>query len=156
MKFYAGIGSRQTPEDVLLLMTEISVWMGERGFCLRSGGAIGADSAFQLMPDMLRFPVEIFKAIDCTNEAMEYSAKFHPNWNACSNYAKSLHGRNAMILLGEDLKTPVEMVICWTPNGEEVGGTGQALRIAKYNNIKIANLFDHETKMFFVRKVQNV
>lgn len=44
---YAGIGSRETPMEVLELMTKASTWLGARGYTLQSGGAIGADMAFE-------------------------------------------------------------------------------------------------------------
>ena len=43
---YTGIGSRETPEDILLLMEIAGRLLCDRGWRLRSGGAIGADSAF--------------------------------------------------------------------------------------------------------------
>lgn len=45
-------------------------------------------------------------------------------------------------VLGYDLKTPSDMVICWTKDGGASGGTGQALRIAKDYNIPIYNLYN--------------
>ena len=44
---YAGIGSRETPMEVLELMTKASAWLGAKGYTLQSGGAIGADMAFE-------------------------------------------------------------------------------------------------------------
>lgn len=44
---YAGIGSRRTPPDVCADMTRIAQALGARGFTLRSGGAAGADQAFE-------------------------------------------------------------------------------------------------------------
>ena len=42
-----GIGSRETPEDILKLMTRIGRRIEELGGILRSGGAGGADLAFE-------------------------------------------------------------------------------------------------------------
>ena len=44
---YAGIGSRRTPDDVLEQMTQLAQELGKLGWTLRSGGADGADRAFQ-------------------------------------------------------------------------------------------------------------
>lgn len=134
MKYYAGIGSRDTPDYVLKKMKRIAENLTH--MTLRSGGAVGADSAFEEGAS----EKEIFKADDATDDAIELSSKYHPNWEACSKYAKKLHGRNAMIILGENLDSPVEFVICWTKNGKGGGGTGQALRIAKDYGIKIYDL----------------
>lgn len=46
MKIYTGIGSRETPYEILQLMKELARLMSEC-FILRSGGADGADSAFE-------------------------------------------------------------------------------------------------------------
>jgi hypothetical protein len=42
--------------------------------------------------------------------------------------------------LGGDLKTPSSFLVCWTPNGEDVGGTRTAIVLARKNNIEILNL----------------
>lgn len=47
-KYYAGIGSRETPEDVLEYMELLAIRLGKLGYILRSGGAGGADTAFEL------------------------------------------------------------------------------------------------------------
>ena len=47
MKVYTGIGSRETPGLILALMGRISARMDRLGFTLRSGGADGADAAFE-------------------------------------------------------------------------------------------------------------
>lgn len=135
MKYYAGIGSRKTPSYILNKMTNLAKELDTKGYILRSGGAAGADSAFEEGSNNK----EIFTASDTTDEALELSSKFHPNWGACSDYAKKLHGRNAMIVLGKDLKTPVDFIVCWTKDGKISGGTGQALRIAEFYNIKVYN-----------------
>ena len=46
-KFYAGIGSRETPEHIQSIMTEIATLLERRRYVLRSGGAEGADLAFE-------------------------------------------------------------------------------------------------------------
>jgi len=49
--------------------------------------------------------------------------------------------RNSAQVLGLDLKSPVQAVVCWTAGGRPTGGTGQALRIAAVNNIQILNMY---------------
>ena len=46
-RFYAGIGARATPPEILNLMTRAAFALTKRGYVLRSGHAIGADSAFE-------------------------------------------------------------------------------------------------------------
>ena len=47
MKYYAGIGSRETPNDICLYMTTIAKKLAKLGYTCNSGGADGADSAFE-------------------------------------------------------------------------------------------------------------
>ena len=47
LRTYTGIGARATPPEVLGLMTRAAFALMKRGYVLRSGHAIGADSAFE-------------------------------------------------------------------------------------------------------------
>ena len=52
-------------------------------------------------------------------------------------------------MLEKDLNTPSKFVVCWPKKGFGVGGTGQALRIAKEHNIPVfdAGVFDDAEEM---------
>lgn len=47
VKYYTGIGSRDTPQEVLELMKKLAFTLALKGWILRSGGADGADSYFE-------------------------------------------------------------------------------------------------------------
>lgn len=47
---YAGIGSRETPLSMLKTMTKVADMLAKKGYTLNSGGAIGADVAFEGKP----------------------------------------------------------------------------------------------------------
>ena len=49
-----------------------------------------------------------------------------------------------MQVLGKTMSEPAKMVVAWTPGGQIVGGTGQALRIAQSHGIPIRNLGNPE------------
>lgn len=148
---YAGIGSREAPGDILALMTRIAAWLSARGYKLRSGGAPGSDTAFELGAGAAK---EIFLpwlgfngrydgivlAGEYETEARAIAKRFHPAWGRCSPGARSLHTRNVPQVLGADLRTPSAFVACWTKDGGSTGGTGQALRIADGYGIPIFNL----------------
>lgn len=138
-KYYAGIGSRETPVDVLEYMRDTAMRLHAAGYILRSGGAEGADTAFESGSGGSR---EIFRSRNCTPEAEVMAASYHPNWPACRMGARMLHGRNCMIVLGKDVlePVPVDFIICWTQRGAVVGGTGQALRMANALDIEVFNL----------------
>jgi len=48
MKYYTGVGSRETPQHILDLMKKTGRALASQGWTLRSGGAKGADNAFEL------------------------------------------------------------------------------------------------------------
>jgi hypothetical protein len=143
--FYTGVGSRATPPDVLVLMTRIANKCYRLGYILRSGGAIGADQAFERGALDKK---EIYLAAHSTPEAEAMAAMYHPKWNACNAYVRRLHGRNCFQVLGLTLDTPSSALVCWTPDGCEshaertrgTGGTGTAISIANAYNVPIFNL----------------
>ena len=45
---YAGIGSRNTPENIQDIITKLATKLESLGLVLRSGGDVGAESAFEL------------------------------------------------------------------------------------------------------------
>lgn len=150
VRTYAGIGSRETPVPILQQMATIAEDLATLGYLLRSGGARGADQAFERGAARKKGSIESFKSVDATPEAIALSARFHPGWAhvvAKGPYVVGLHGRNAMIVAGRDLKTPVAFVVCWTKDGRDSGGTGQAIRIALGYNIRIYNLFYAESRV---------
>lgn len=157
--FYAGIGSRETPQHVQDTMQTIAAEIGARGWTLRSGHAEGADMAFERgafgRNKEIYLPWQGFndgrfgvngainpEALGNYRQAQIYAEHFHPAWGKCSRGARGLHTRNIYQILGQDLNTPVKCVVCWTKDGKSSGGTGQALRIAEYLQIPIFNLYD--------------
>jgi len=155
-KYYAGIGSRQTPEPVCNYMVLIAHKLSLAGYILRSGGADGADKAFEIGAD--KDKKEIFlpwkgfnnnpsPLYHLTDEATELARKYHPKWKNLTPSARSFHTRNCYQILGYDLKTPVDFVICWTADGKASGGTGQAIRIATAYSIPVYNLFNPAEKL---------
>ena len=159
MMKYAGIGARKTPVEVQIVMSNIATWLSNKGYTLRSGGAIGADTAFEKGANSNK---EIFYAHHATDAAMAVAMTYHSHWSSCSDYAKKLHARNAFQILGDPLYLdPVDFVICWTPDGcerhedrtRETGGTGTAISIASMNDIRVYNLYNessiNELREFF-------
>lgn len=139
---YAGIGSRQTPVKVLAQMRAIGQLLAMGGLTLRSGKALGADSAFEVGARIWRAPMELFDRYDTARhpEWAHHASVFHPAWHKLKPEARQLHARNSAIMLGAQLDDPVKFVCCWTRDGEAVGGTGQALRIAAAYRIPVFNL----------------
>lgn len=152
MNYFSGIGSRSTPGDIRELMTDTAKVFTAKGWILRSGGALGADRAFEqgvlpgakeiyiawgfLKEDYYYVPKEVYI------EAEKIAASVHPAWDRCSDAVKKLHTRNVCIILGKDLQTPSKMVIYWAPEVDGVvqGGTATAVNLARSIDIPTHNL----------------
>lgn len=145
MFYYAGIGSRETPQEFLDLFTRVAKYLSGKDCVLRSGGAKGSDKAFEsgAIHKEIYLPWKGFEGNDSDlivkdeKKAFEIAEKYHPRWNYLSQGAKLLQARNSHQILGKDLNSPSDFVICWTKGGKGNGGTGQAIRIAKDYNIPV-------------------
>lgn len=153
---YAGIGSRSTPKHVQEYFYNIAAFLSTKGFTLRSGGAQGADIALELGCNRVNGDKEIYlpwryfeksnsNLIVTNPKAYEIAKQFHPYWDNLSEGAKKLQARNSHQVLGVDLETPSQFVLCWTKDGKGSGGTGQALRIARHYDIPVFDAGKYET-----------
>lgn len=155
MKIYTGIGSRETPERILRIMLNIAKELAKEQYILRSGGAKGADSAFEngcIAGEGLK---EIFLPWKGFNDnpsllsvvvrrdwAWDMAKKYHPAWDRLSIGVKRMMVRNCMQILGFTGDIPTDFVVCWTKDGNASGGTGQAIRIAIDYKIPVYNIFN--------------
>lgn len=148
----AGIGSRETPKQGRRALEAIGAWCAAHGVWGRSGHAKGADAAF-----------EVGCAGQCVsyvpwtryNQDLQTGAKrvpyrrcprtegllfsVHPKAHTLSDTDISFHGRNVWIVLGPDLASPVDAVVCWTPGGRKVGGTATGIALAEKYGIPVFN-----------------
>jgi hypothetical protein len=163
---FAGIGARETPESILALMRGIAAMLAERGYTLRSGGARGADTAFEYATPVI-VKMEIFlpwNGFEGKHDTIQPTAaqlaaarsiaeKHHPNWIACTDGAKKMFTRNVMQILGLRCNSPSKFVVCWTRDGKATGGTGHALRVAAAHDVKIYNLHDPAVRGMFYEQL---
>lgn len=148
---YTGIGSRETPSEIIEKIEKIAEHLAKQNWILRSGGADGADLAFEKGCNKAGGIKEIYLPWRGFNNSTselyrlapacdKIAATIHPVWDKLTQGAKKLHARNVYQVLGLDLETPSNLVVTWTKNGKEVGGTATALKLARQQSIKIINL----------------
>lgn len=159
-KIYSGIGARKTPLEVLNQMYDIAGDLACKGYTLRSGGAEGADEFFYKGAGALAGSWEIFlpkerfrgfisrvfgngsfvtheispEAYKMAEELLEPS-----HWANLGEY-ECFHARNCHQVLGANLDSPVDFVLCWTPGGATTGGTATAIKLARKHNIPVINM----------------
>ena len=152
--FYAGVGSRETPLEILKIMVRIAYSLARKGYTLRSGAAPGADMAFEKGCDLANGNKEIFlpwigfqqhkSHFLPTKEHFEIASTIHPAWQYLKPAVKSLHARNIGQVLGSDCKTPVDFTICYAEvnkSGNAQGGTRTAIVASERYNISVYNLY---------------
>lgn len=152
-RYYTGVGSRKTPKDVQAKLTVIAFMLAKLGYTLRSGGAEGADTAFELgakqhvvrspsQPYDIYLPYEGFNGryddqfnyhrpgcesklgIERNARAKAIAADIHPAWQNCDAGARAFHTRNVFQVLGHDLESPSRFLICWAPTDKKGIPTG--------------------------------
>lgn len=167
-RFYTGIGSRKTPPAMINVLTQFGAQLAKRGFVLRSGGAAGADSAFEKGARISQGKHEIFLPWKEFNnnaselyyipaKAYELAREIHPAGKSLKGGPLHLHARNMLQVLGRnageeslfsDNYPKSEFLICWTEDGAqresectfETGGTASAIRLASKLNVPVFNL----------------
>jgi hypothetical protein len=161
-KIYTGIGSRQTPENILGKIELIAEQLAKKGWTLRSGGADGADTAFEKGCDKGKGKKEIYlpwkgfngnksELYHINPDAYKLVEQFHPAYKWLKPAVKNLHGRNIQQILSYDLETPASFVMAWTKKGQEIGGTATAIKLAKDRNIRIFNLAIEEFDWNYIK-----
>lgn len=163
MKLLTGIGSRETPESICEEMTKLGAWAKSNQIYVRSGHADGADWAFEVgarescivyLP-WRGFNNKLEKREDTNAKYVivpddekytKITREFHPRSDMLSAGGRKLMNRNACQILGINLDSPTECVVCYTSDWQKPsGGTSQALRIADHYKIPIINMSKYPT-----------
>lgn len=177
---YAGVGSRDTPDGVLELMRRFGKAAGEAGWTLRSGGAEGADSAFEFGCDQAEGRKRIFYATEgdieesgnpnghhgvaAHPEHLRTVDQYHPKPSLLSGYVQRLMARNSAQVLGFNLDRPANLLVCWTPDGatswehtsKSTGGSGQTIRIACDYGLVVSNLYWPESRSLIKSLISSI
>lgn len=167
MKYYAGIGSRSSPNDILSMMEMLGALLARKGFCLRSGGADGADSAFERGADSVGGAKQIFipwkgfnghkgEVYPLPSATADMVRKYHPAPHKLTKAAMTLHARNCQQVLGPNLDSLSSFVLCWTPDGKIIGGTATAIKIALDHNIKVINLGNPTDLQWCIKRIEEL
>lgn len=173
MKSIAFVGSRKLADMPRseafhgdhIVFYNLAFNSAKNGYCLRSGGAEGADliaeKAYALamskgfanekqieifhpwksfgsknpLYNLYKIPKELGQE-EILKEVLDPS---HFQSLKKSRGAFALHKRNVNQILGENLDSSVSCVICWTKSGKPEGGTATAIKLALNFNIPVYN-----------------
>jgi len=142
---YAGIGSRQTPPEILAQMTEVARELSAT-YTLNTGVTFGgkkegADKAF----DDGATKKNLFSPENQGSRSREQAIakEIHPNPEALSQGGLRLMARNTNQVFGDNLDTPVDFVLFYAKETKGIrpeGGTGQAVQMARMKGIPTINM----------------
>lgn len=153
----AMVGHRSIDAAAAESIQELAAVIAAKGHWVRSGHAKGADYAAERgarkrcliwlpwraynsdLPILGRFRV----LTNSHHNAYEEAKAHHPNWGSLTRGGKAMHARNYLIVMGQG--NPADFLVGYArvdDNGEWMGGSGQAYRIAKAHGIPTFNLCD--------------
>lgn len=169
--YYTGIGSRETPIDAQHLITEVSIYLKAEGWTLRTGTGSHANKAFQIaagenkevyVPWDNFFPNEVgIASMTEKSSRMAYEVwklrekkglvptegRISGKWEDLHPGTKALLAKAMCMLLGKNLNTPSDMVVCWTPGAKIVGISSHVICLAVSKHIPVFNLAEYETEV---------
>ena len=161
-KSYAGIGDSKTPDHVQSEMRDIAIELNKKNYILRTSGVSIPDSCFEEHSDdtEIYLPWKDFnnstsKIYKYPKECRTIAAIFNNrHWENLSFSVQAMLVRNVCIILGQDLKSPIHFLICWTPDGienisEKTSRTGfisHPISIANAAKIPVFNLFNADAR----------
>lgn len=153
MKNYSGIGSRKTPQKYLRMFENLADELDKNDYVLRSGGAKGADESFKQNSSNFvifrpydyylgnirqLYEPELLEEADSILAGV-LDSDHYTNIKKKSDYVYRLQLRNVFIILGEDLSTFSDFVICYSPGS---GGTQTGIKVAEKYKIPVYNYYN--------------
>lgn len=165
---FAGVGSRNTPPDMLKEMARVANKLEGLGYTLNTGltfgkQAEGADKAFaDGFTDKSKVNLFTPEIHGKRPREQAVAKEIHETPEKLTEGSLKLQARNTSQVFGDKLDTPVDFVLAWTPlnnNGEVVthadqryyggkdsnnntGGTGQAIALASLKGMPVINMAD--------------
>lgn len=159
MSFVACVGSREVPSWLQVVCEAYGRFYAESGFRVSTGNAPGADQHFALgagciHPELVDLYLpwrsfeqkaivegnQVFLADQATPEHLELAREAHPTWDRLAPTVRKLMIRNAMIVRGLGAEPAVGMVACPDKGKLGWGGTGHAMRVAKWLGVQVVLL----------------
>lgn len=168
-KAYVGTGNRDTPEDVLSKMQELSKFLSQFGYTLRSSAMDGPPLAFESgTKDIeLHLPWKDFngrqsKSYFNSDEIKTIAKLFQPTFDGLKPAIQAFLCTNVRLLLGKDLKSRAMFALIWSVDGAEktsectqtTGSMGHVIKVATAMKIPVFNLGRQDTEQRLKRYLE--
>lgn len=151
MKYYAGTGDAVVSKDIADALIDIANVLEEQGYILRVRGDEGTEEALvsgipedsdriEVYPPWKGF-VDWYNNYEMpTPGAFEMAWKVHPTWHDLTPDDRRYHAAGTLLVMGKDLKTPCDFLLCYTDKDQPNDDVQQVIRIADCNLIPVFDL----------------
>lgn len=125
-KPYAVVSNRDVPVPVLGQMSEIAKMLDGLGFTCRVDGGEGASASVEPV-DCRKELILAWKGFNEKEsaftynqpEAFEIAKLFHPTYDSLKPAIQAFLARNARVVMGQTLKSPIMFLVVYTEDGAE-------------------------------------
>lgn len=180
---WCGVGSRETPKEIIPEMVWIGHCLALLGGVLATGDATGSDTHFfdgynlgrlpkmppaqvyytrkknqrnlEHSPQMGQHEFEMYPEVGHIAQDMAYEAR--GSFEGLFPSGIALHSRNALQVLSETLDNPRRFTVYYAKpvgkRGAVAGGTNTAVKISRKNKIPTVNLYVEEQRTKFIEWV---
>lgn len=165
MHYFTCVGSRKATDEQAEILAGFALRLLRAGYKGRSGLSGPCDLALNTaLAQCPQAPCEFYLAwngydgwwrggldgriyeprwFENYPQAIEIVSTIHPVWDKLKRGDKLLHGRNVYQVLGLDLQSPSDVLICAAPvdkKGRVLGGTATAFNLATQHQIPCFNI----------------
>ena len=147
MKYFGVIGDQEVDDSIKPMMLKVSKYLTEQGYTCVHGGNMGTEMTFakgakyekMILPwngfNHMRGPIH-----NPPQKAYDLAAEVYPKWWKASKGMKKILARNAQVIFGENLDSPVEFLMTWGNNRI----TEHAESLARLHYVPVYNLSNVE------------
>lgn len=157
-KPYGVAGNENPPAQVIAAIERLVKLLEQRGYTMRSGGVRGVeDIAEKSIPPNGKMEIHLpwrdfeQKASRYTfnsDHAKAIARMFHPAFDTMKPAGQAFLCKNARVILGNNMKSPVLFLLVWTEDGAETlvervartGYAGHSISIAAHLGVPVFNL----------------
>jgi hypothetical protein len=154
-KAYGGLCNPDAPDSVMSQMKTLAERLEAKGYTLRTNGAKGGEASMEAGSSDVEahipwrnFNEHPSKLNRTTDEAKAVIRQFAPGFDGLKPAVQTIIASKAHVILGKDLKNPIQFLICWTQDGAETmaqrnaktGYIGVGIALAASLKIPVFNL----------------
>jgi len=173
-KPYAATGNDGFPPEIEQKFKDLALRLEALGYTARVGGMKGVEEIVEktVKKHELHLPWRGFNEKESrftynSERAFSVARMYHPTFDTMAKGVQAFLAKNARLILGDKLTSPVLFLLCWTEDGADsirnktarTGFTGHPIAIASSLGIPVFNMGKPDTEQrfnFYLESLVNV